>query len=97
MADMDPDTQERHDTLLHIEKQLENGHANDLPTLNRGHLVVSKCVRVIQGKQALLEEQCAECKSQKQKVHPLNWPTASVIVGILFVLLKILTNGGTIP
>lgn len=86
--DLDPDTKERNETLLHIEKQLENGHANDPATLTRGQLVVSKCVRVLQSKVAAIE---------KSKAHPINWPTAGIICSIIFGIIQLINNGGIEP
>ncbi len=83
------DTQERHDTLLHGEKQLENGHRDDPETARTQILILSKCVRVILIR---LDEILTPSKP-----HPINFPTALTICALLLTLLQIvrITQGDT--
>jgi hypothetical protein len=95
MGVFDPDTQERHETLLHIEKQLENGRRGDTETLSTGQVILSKCVRVLQAKVYDLEKTIRELKKQKQ--HLINWPTAGIICSIIFGIVQIINNNGVTP
>lgn len=85
MSDMDPDIKERLETLLHGERQLDNGHRGDPDTLSTQSIIQSKCIRVLMSKVSLIERKCIACK----RPSAVNWPMASIICAILLTLLRI--------
>lgn len=85
MNDLDPDTQERNDTLLNIEGQLEGQRRGDPETLTTGHIIMSKCVRVLQHKVAAME-------GSANKRRAPTWPTAGIICSIIFGIVTLLTK-----
>jgi hypothetical protein len=91
---MTPDKKERHDTLLNMEKQLSNGKRGD-PVLMCEHQVeMSKSMRVMLSTDMVtpadLATHCAAQHTVVAKPHPINWPTASIIMGIGTAIYKII-------
>jgi len=99
MADLDPDTKDRHDTLLHGEKILQNGKREDLPTLNEHVVNLSKSHRIEQQKVAAMEKACVDCRRAQPapKITMAHAAITATVLSFIWGVIKTIysTNGGT--
>jgi len=91
---MGPDRQDRYNSLENFEQKLTNGGRGDIGTMCDHQVEMSKALRVMLKTDFVTPEElgtfCA-ARHLNFKPHPINWPTAGIIVGIVTpVLWKVL-------
>lgn len=87
---MDADRKDKHDTLHRHELSLQNGKRDDHEYRTSVLVDICRALKTLIAtdfvKPGDLEHYC---KAQHSKSHIINWPTASIILGVIFILYQI--------